>query len=396
MEKIDNKWYRDDTRKIINYCTGTEYDENGYDKDGYDQYGYNSDGYDKDGYDELGYDKDGWNREGINKKTGEIYNIRGYRRDGFNVNGINKKGFRRDGFNIRTNSKYDKDGYNINGFDKNGIHFNGTRYDNDGYDKNGFSKQKIHKITHTEYDEDGYDYQGYDKNGFNRRGYNKDRYNKDGYDKKGFNKEGVNKEGKTKEEVEEEKEKQKEENLSQTRKNYLGLIYKIQKLARGEMSIEEYIMKSKMSIEELIIFAKRVGIPADEIRKLHKYKKTYEVLKKPFNKQKYLKSTALIINGEEVQPTEEDVDICIDYLKRTGALICDKTVRKTISQFKKGELDITINKYSMERDGEEPNTELEMLEAEQQVLESTLQQATELEGKITKEERKKTKNTEEK
>lgn len=53
-------------------------------------------------------------------------------------------------------------------------------------------------------------------------------------------------------------------------------------------------------------------------------------IKKPFIRADYLKSTILIINGQEVRPTEEDVDKCVEYLQVNGSLICDKTVRNTV------------------------------------------------------------------
>ena len=61
-----------------------------------------------------------------------------------------------------------------------------------------------------------------------------------------------------------------------------------------------------------------------------------------FIKADYLKSTILIINGQEVRPTEEDVDKCIKFLESTDSLICDKTVEETVRKYLKGELDINI------------------------------------------------------
>lgn len=58
-------------------------------------------------------------------------------------------------------------------------------YDSDGYDRNGFHEYyKVHKITNTEFDE----------NGFNKRGIHQStntKFDKNGYDKNGFNKKGI-------------------------------------------------------------------------------------------------------------------------------------------------------------------------------------------------------------
>ena len=107
------------------------------------------------------------------------------------------------------------------------------------------------------------------------------------------------------------------------------------------MTIEEYIKKSKMSIEGLIEFAKTAKMDANVVRGLRQYIKPYKIYTTPFSKEDYLKHTILIINGKEVRPTEQDVDICIEYLQKNDALICNKTVRETISKYKKGEIDIT-------------------------------------------------------
>ena len=107
------------------------------------------------------------------------------------------------------------------------------------------------------------------------------------------------------------------------------------------MSIEEYIKKSKTSIEDLIKFAKKEHFSADIIRGLNKQKRAYETYTRPFNKKEYLATTFFIIDGEKIKPTEQEIDTCIEYLKANGSLICDKTVRTTISQYKSGKLDIT-------------------------------------------------------
>lgn len=72
------------------------------------------------------------------------------------------------------------------------------------YDSRGFNKHNIHRVTKTNYDEEGYDINGYNKSGFNkenydRKGYDKTGYNKAGYDKEGYNKTGYNKSGYDKE-----------------------------------------------------------------------------------------------------------------------------------------------------------------------------------------------------
>ena len=100
-------------------------------------------------------------------------------------------------------------------------------------------------------------------------------------------------------------------------------------------------MKSNMSIEELIVFAKKDNLSADVIRGLHRFVKPYQIYTRPFSKKEYLSSTTLVIDEKEVKPTEQDVDMCIQYLKSNGSLVCDKTVRDTVRKYLKGEIDIT-------------------------------------------------------
>lgn len=157
-------------------------------------------------------------------------------------------------------------------------------------------------------------------------------YDKDGYDKDGYNKEGIDKNGKNREERAEIQKKQKQ--------MWLGLKSKAEKLAKGEMTIEEYIMKSKMSIEDLIALAKKSSLSPDVIRSLYKFKRPYKTYTRPFNKKEYISSTTLIINGKEVKPTEQDVDMCIEYLKSKGSLICAKNVEDTVRKYLKGETKI--------------------------------------------------------
>lgn len=319
----------------INKNTGTRYDKNGFDvtgihKDtltGYDQEGYDNSGFDKDGYDRYGFDK-----KRIHRDTLTEYDPDGY--DGWwglDKDGYDRKGFNWDGIHKDTKGKYDpdgfdKDGYNIEGFDRDGFDkfgydregfnkdgYNGEGYNREGINRAGFDKKGIHKDTLTEYDTDGFD--------------------KNGYDKEGYNRKGIDKTGKNREE--------RKEIQNRQRAMWLGLRRKAEALAKGEMTIEEYIMKSKMSIEELIEFAKKNNLSADVIRGLRRFIKPYQVYTRPFSKKEYLFSTTLIIDEKEVKPTEQDVDMAIEYLKAKGSLVCDKTVNDTVRRYLKGEIDIT-------------------------------------------------------
>lgn len=119
------------------------------------------------------------------------------------------------------------------------------------------------------------------------------------------------------------------------------------------MTLEDYIKCSKTSIDDLIDFAKKQHMDADVIRGLYKYKKPYALYKKPFSKKQYLESTTLLIDGQEVKPSEEDVDKCVGYLTAMGSLVCDKTVRDTVRKYLKGEIDITLKTEELQEQIEE-------------------------------------------
>lgn len=389
---------------------GTEFDDDGYNYWGINKDGYNRDGFngeihrngtefDDDGYNCWGYDKNGYDKNGFkkidlldknlhrivryeHKITKGAYHEKGFDHNETDKWGDDKRGFRKiryynifyhkngtkfddEGYNYEGYDKdgYDQNGYNKHGFNRQHIQKNGTEYDSngynykgydkDGYDKRGFKLDSekeiyIHK-NGTEYGNFGFDYRGYNKEGFNYRGYDKEGYYKDGYkdgfDREGFDKQGLNKQGLTREQV--------KECVNQRRKNFLGLKNKTEKLGKGEMTLEDYIKCSKTSIDDLIVFAKKEHMDAEVIRGLYKHKKLYAAYKKPFAKADYLKSTTLIIDGQEVKPTEEDVDKCVEYLQVNGSLICDKTVRDTVRGYLKGEIDITIKEADLAEQVEE-------------------------------------------
>lgn len=380
----DKNGFKFDTIKFIHiHKNGTEYDDNGLDFYGCDKNGFDKDGYDKNGLNKDGYDKNGFQKiYRIDKNGREFINYKhkvtreAYDEEGFNHNerdrwGYDKRGFRevkysKNSFEHKNGTMYDDEGYNYWGYNQNGydqdgydscgfnmqhIHKNGTEYDSDGYDYNGNDnegydrrgfKLDIEKGIYinkngTQYSDFGFDYRGYDKEGFNYKGYDKEGfdkkgYNVEGYDREGFNENGLNKKGQSRE--------QKKETTNQQRKNFLGLKNKVEKLAKGEMTLEDYVKCSKTSIDELIDFAKKEHMDSNVIRSLYKYKKPYSVYKKSFSKKDYLNSTILMIEGKEVRPTEEDVDKCIAYLTAMGSWICDKTVRDTVRSYKRGELNI--------------------------------------------------------
>ena len=175
-------------------------------------------------------------------------------------------------------------------------------------------------------------------------------------------------------------EKEKEIKKNQRRSNYFGLKNKAEKLGKGEMTLEDYVKCSKTSIDDLIIFAKKENMEADVIRGLYKYVKPYKSYKTPFAKTDYLKSTILIINGQEVKPTEEDVDKCVEYLKASGSLICDKTVRNTVRGYLKGEIDITIKEEDLEEQTAE-NKEI-ISENEQKISDELVRVLVEQQDKV--------------
>lgn len=146
------------------------------------------------------------------------------------------------------------------------------------------------------------------------------------------------------------------------------------------MTLEDYIKCSKTSIDDLIAFAKKENMDAVIIRGLFKHKKLYSAYKKPFTKADYLKSTTLIIDGQEVKPTEEDVDKCVEYLQVNGSLICDKTVRDTVRGYLKGEIDITIKEADLAEQIEE-NKEI-ISENEQKISDELVGTLIEQQDKI--------------
>lgn len=409
----------------IHHITRTKYDEQGYDINGWNQEGIHIETQSE-------YDPKGFNIKGIHE-NGTLYDDNGYDIDGFNSQGINRRHFRRDGTNTYTNKMYDLKGYDINGYDYDGYDINGI--DQLGYNKNGFDKNgydifgdnkeyshydwkksfnreqyvknhsrhdwfsvgfvKLNFNTRTLWGKDGYtfgnltydkqviffdfDDVGIDRDGYDRDGYNRDGYNRDGYNREGYNADGVNRNGLTKEEQAEADVKEQEAKANQQRKNYLGLIDKAKKLGKGELSLEDYVKTSKTSIDDLIDFAKKEKMSADVIKGLYKYKKTYALYKKSFSKKQYLESTTLLIDGQEVKPTEENVDKCIAYLKANDALICDKTVRDTVRKFLKGEIDITIKS---ENEEEIKDTLVEDVLAQQKKIKSQESKIADLKSQV--------------
>ena len=312
--------------------TGSYYDYDGFDVNGYNSYGYDVDGYNKRGYDKDGYDKDGYDKDGYDK-------------DGYDKDGVNKEGFNKEGIH-RNGTYYDYDGFDVNGYNRRDG-YNRDGYDRDGYNYRGFDKKGIHRETRTIYNEKGFRKGGRHKNGTR---YDDDGYDFRGFDRDGYNRDGINKNGLTRNQVKEEK--------NQRTSNYLGLINKAEKLGKGEMSLEDYVKSSKTSIEELIKFAKKENMSVDIIRGLQKYKKSYAIYKKPFSKKNYLESTILLIDGQEVKPTEEDVDKCVGYLKAKDSLICDKTVKDTVRKYLRGEIEVSIKDEEQHENYKESKTNI--------------------------------------
>ena len=386
---MDDRGFRFDE---IHHITRTRYDEQGYDINGWNQEGINIETQSE-------YDSKGFNIKGIHQ-NGTPYDNDGYDKNGFSSQGIDRRHFRRDGTNTYTNKKFDLKGYDINGYDSEGFDINGVnrlgyskeeieiecqrtedymryRYLNSNWYLVG--KVEINFNTRTLWGEDGYTagIYTYASKCFDQESVGVDR---EGYDRDGYNSKGTNRNGLTREEQAEKEEKEKEIKKNQRRSNYFDLKNKAEKLGKGEMTLEDYVKCSKTSIDDLIIFAKKENMEADVIRGLYKYVKPYKSYKTPFAKTDYLKSTILIINGQEVKPTEEDVDKCVEYLKASGSLICDKTVRNTVRGYLKGEIDITIKEEDLEEQTAE-NKEI-ISENEQKISDELVRVLVEQQDKV--------------
>ena len=104
------------------------------------------------------------------------------------------------------------------------------------------------------------------------------------------------------------------------------------------------------------------------IRGLTAKKKEYEQYKTPFDKAYYLENVELMVNGQVVKPTEENVDKCLAYMEYKGEWICEKTVRTTVKEYLNGRLDVSIPQEI---------TELERARDEKLMLEKQIKEAGE-------------------
>ena len=203
--------------------------------------------------------------------------------------------------------------------------------------------------------------------------YNPEGYNYLGFDRQGYNKQGLNAQNRTRE---------AQAAYENTRRKYfLGLRSKAVKLATGKMSVLEYMQCSKNSLEDLIDFAKKQNMDHEIIVGLYGKEREFIQYKKSFDRKKYLENVEIIVRGEIVKPTEDDVDKCIAYMQAYGKYICDKTVRTTVKDYLKGVLDISIPedfmKNSQENQVDINNvkcTELETFDGEQVDLYMTIEE----------------------
>lgn len=139
-----------------------------------------------------------------------------------------------------------------------------------------------------------------------------------------------------------EKEKEKQTIARQEKKKRMQeLKEKAEMLGKGEMTIGEYVMTENVSIEKLITLAKKEHMSSAIIINLSKLIKKYKAYKKPFDKDDYIKSTLIKINGEFVRPTEKDVDLCLKYMQENNILISNYTAEVIILKYMRGQIDIT-------------------------------------------------------
>lgn len=312
--------------------------------------------YGEDGYNEFGFNEDGMHRNGTE------FSDEGYNADGWVI--IDK-------FRFNRNMEKEKLGTTTL---TNNI-FTGSQLDLDGYDKFGFS---IDGYNREGFDRDGYDREGFNKQNFNREGINRETktqyapngFNEQEIDEEGFNKEGINKKGKTREDVDEQRKQQ--------RKNFLGLHALARGYANGEITIEEYLKNHKITLEELIDFAKKQKMDKNTVIGLYRKKSEYNQHKKMFNKAKYFKEKTTI-NGVEI--TEDMVDQVLQYLKDNNRLLSNKIVNEHIIMLANGELDLE----EKDEQGQEATTPFVNESGENRSQENTqLPIATDIKGRIEK------------
>lgn len=111
-------------------------------------------------------------------------------------------------------------------------------------------------------------------------------------------------------------------------------------LVSGKMSMEQYILSHKTSLDDLIKFARKLKVNGSVIKKLYSLKGEYKALRKPFIREKYVGIVRIMVGNQYVAPTDEDVDGCIQYLRDNGRLVCGKTVKETVRGYLRGEIEI--------------------------------------------------------
>ena len=170
-----------------------------------------------------------------------------------------------------------------------------------------------------------------------------DGFTEEGIDNEGYNREGENKRGKTREEVAEQKDQQTS--------NFLGLLNLAKGYSEGTITIEDYLKNHKITIEELIDFAKKQKMDKDIVLGLYKKKKEYYTYSTRFDKANYLK-TKTTING--VLITGEIVDKVVAYLKANNRLLSSKIVNDHIKAYANGQLKIGDEKTEENENVEGP------------------------------------------
>lgn len=95
-------------------------------------------------------------------------------------------------------SKVDERGFYVEGKNKNIHKITKTEYDDNGYNvsgfnEDGFNRVGIHRKTNTKYNEEGFDLSGYNELGYDKEGYDANGYDKKGFDHHGFNQKRIHK-----------------------------------------------------------------------------------------------------------------------------------------------------------------------------------------------------------
>lgn len=111
-------------------------------------------------------------------------------------------------------------------------------------------------------------------------------------------------------------------------------------LCIDNITLDSYMIAYDIPVLELARYAKDNNMKSEVVKKICSHARLYSLMEKKLDVNEYLSTNLVFVDNKAVQPTEENVRECVEFLNMSGLYVCEYNVKKYVCKSLRGEVDL--------------------------------------------------------